>query len=210
MTYSKNLLKFSEFNEQTETLAESSLSRIYRDFMENEFIIITSWRVGDSENKSNLSDMKNYLRSKDLGYVRIDGVGQEETEDGKVVATKEPSLLVKNVQKGGEKKYESAEFSKILYDLAKKYDQWGIVHHDPTNGTRLVAFKDDQGKSIPSGKVVNKMKSFQPMKVAQFFSSLKGKPFTFESFQYSSPSNFIEGMSRTKEGEEFVYYRKNK
>ena len=80
-------------------ILEASLSRIYRDFQENEFGIITAWRVGDKSNKSNLNALKSAVRSAGFGFVRIDGVGQEEDESGKVVSVKEPSLLVKNVKK---------------------------------------------------------------------------------------------------------------
>ena len=79
-------------------ILESSLSRIYRDFKDNEFGIITSWRVGSKDNKANLSALKSAVSSAGFGYVRIDGVGQEEDESGKVRSVKEPSLLVKNVK----------------------------------------------------------------------------------------------------------------
>ena len=82
-------------------ILEASLSRIYRDFQENEFGIITSWRVGEVNNKANLKMLKSAVSSAGFGYVRIDGVGQEEDETGKVRSVREPSLLVKNVKAGG-------------------------------------------------------------------------------------------------------------
>jgi len=186
-------------------IVEASLSRIYRDYQENEFGIITAWRVGEKDNKDNLSKLKSAVRSAGFGFIRIDGVGQEEDESGKVVRVKEPSLLVKNVQKGGEPLMSSKKFEKFMFDLGKRYKQWGIVLHNPEKGTRLIALKDEDGKSI-SPKVDMKMSKFSPMKTAQFYSSLKGKSFTFEGFKYADPpSNWIHGISMDKQGHVDIY-----
>ena len=191
-----------------EQIVESSLSRIYRDFKDNEFGIITSWRVGDKDNRKNLSMLKSAIRSGGYGYVRIDGVGQEEV-DGKVVQANEPSLLVKNVKKGGGPLVDSKKFEKFMYSLGKKYKQWGIVLSHPDKGTRLIALKNEDGKSI-SPKVDAKMSKFNPMKTAQFFSKLKGKPFTFEGFKYADrPENWIHGMSLEKKGEVDIHKRES-
>ena len=191
-----------------EQIVESSLSRIWRDFQENEFGIITSWRVGNKDNRKNLSMLKSAIRSGGYGFVRIDGVGQEEV-DGKVVQANEPSLLVKNVKKGGGPLVDTKKFEKFMYSLGKKYKQWGIVLHHPDKGTRLIALKNDDGKSI-SPKVDAKMRKFNPMKTAQFFSKLKGKPFTFEGFKYADrPENWIHGMSLEKKGEVDLHKRES-
>ena len=184
-------------------IIEASLSRIWRDFQENEFGIITSWRVGDTDNRANLSKLKGAISGAGFGYVRIDGVGQEEDESGKVRSVKEPSLLVKNVKAGGEPLMDTKAFEKFMIQLAKKYNQWGIVLSNPDKGTRLV-------QTSPSVKVVGKMSKFNPMKTAQFFSSLKGKPFTFEGFKYADkPSNWIQGMHLEKSGEVNIYKRES-
>lgn len=182
------------------SILEASLSRIYRDFKETEFAIITSWRVGDVSNKENLDKLKNTINSAGFGYVRIDGVGQEEV-NGKVVSVKEPSLLVKNKKEGGGELVSSEKFYDFMVSLGRKYNQWGIVYSNPTSGTKLIALKDDDGNSV-SPKVVMKMSKFNPMKTAQFFSSLKGKPFTFEGFKYADPpENWIHGMSMQLQGQ---------
>ena len=191
-----------------EQIVESSLSRIWRDFRNNEFGIVTSWRVGDTDNRQNLSKLKSAIRGAGYGFVRIDGVGQEEV-DGKVVQANEPSLLVKNVKKGGGPLVDTKKFEKFMYSLGKKYKQWGIVLHHPDKGTRLIALKNDDGKSI-SPKVDAKMRKFNPMKTAQFFSKLKGKPFTFEGFKYAKqPENWIHGMSLEKKGEVDLHKRES-
>ena len=107
-------------------IVEASLSRIYRDYQENEFGIITAWRVGEKDNKDNLSKLKSAVRSAGFGFIRIDGVGQEEDESGKVVRVKEPSLLVKNVQKGGEPLMSSKKFEKFMFKryARRRYTFW--------------------------------------------------------------------------------------
>ena len=188
-------------------ILEASLSRIWRDFKENEFGIITSWRVGNTDNKQNLAKLKSAVSSAGFGYVRIDGVGQEEDETGKVKSVKEPSLLVKNVKAGGEPLMDTKKFERFMVKLAHRYNQWGIVLHNPEKGTRLVQTSDD-GK--PVNKVDMKMSTFNPMKVAQFYSSLKGKPFTFEGFKYADkPQNHIHGMSLQGKGEVDIHKRES-
>ena len=188
-----------------EKIMEASLSRIWRDYQDNEFGIITAWRVGEKDNKGNLNKLGSAVRGGGFGYVRIDGVGQEEDENGKVISVKEPSLLVKNVKAGGEPVMDSNKFDKFLIQLGRKYNQWGIVLHNPEKGTRLLALKNDDGKQI-SPKVDMKMRKFSPMKTGQFFSSLKGKPFKLEGFKYGDrPDGIIHGMSMEAKGEEDIF-----
>lgn len=185
-------------------LLEASLSRIYRDFKENEFCILTAWRAGDKDNKSNLKQLQSAIRGAGFGFVRIDGVGQEEV-DGKVVSVSEPSLMVKNVAKGGGRVLPTREFLKFMVELGRKYNQWGIVFNNPEVGTQLISLKDEAGNQH-SPKVEMRFKQFNPMKTAQFFSKLKGKPFTFEVFKYGNPpENWIHGMQMEKSGQTDIH-----
>ena len=55
-----------------------------------------------------------------------------------------------------------------------------------------------------------KLSKFNPMKTAQFFSKIKGKPFTFEGFKYAEkPENWIHGMSLEKKGEVDIHKRES-
>jgi hypothetical protein len=185
-------------------LLEASLSRIYRDFQNNEFCILTAWRVGDSGNKSNLNQLQSAIRSAGFGFVRIDGVGQEEV-NGKVVSVNEPSLLVKNVGKGGGAILPTRDFLKFVISLARKYDQWGIVFNNPNDGAKLISLKDELGNQR-APRVEGTFTKFHPMKTAQFFSKLKGKPFTFEVFKYANPpENWIHGMQMEQNGEVDIF-----
>jgi hypothetical protein len=168
--------------------------------------MITAWRVGDIGNKSNQSQLKSQIQSAGFGYVRIDGVGQEE-KDGKLVSASEPTLLVKNVKKGGEPLMDSKKFANFMFKLAKQYDQWGIVLSNPTEGVRLIAFKDEDGNSI-SPKVYSKLSKFSPGKTGEFFSKLKGRTFKFEGFKYGDPhKGWVHGMALQSEGEVDIYRR---
>jgi hypothetical protein len=179
------------------TLLEASLSRIYRDFQNSEFCILTAWRTSSSDNTANLKQLQSAIRSAGFGFIRIDGVGQEEV-NGKVVSVNEPSLLVKNVAKGGGVVLPSKDFLKLMISLARKYDQWGIVFSNPTEGAKLISLKDESG-NVHTPKVEARFKTLNPMKTAQFFSKLKGKPFTFEVFKYGNPpENWIQGMQMEK------------
>jgi hypothetical protein len=96
-----------------------------------------------------------------------------------------------------------------MYGLGRRYKQWGLVLHHPDKGTRLIALKNKAGKSI-SPKLDKRVNKFSPMKTAQFFSSLKGKPFRFEGFKYADrPENHIHGMSLEIKGEVDIYKRES-
>jgi len=134
-----------------------------------------------------------------------DTIDRTQDETGKVRSVREPSLLVKNVKAGGEPLMTSKAFERFMVKLAHKYKQWGIVLHNPQKGTRLIQTSDD---GRPVNKVDMKMSKFNPMKVAQFYSSLKGKPFTFEGFKYADkPQNHIHGMSLQSKGEVDIFKR---
>ncbi len=139
-----------------------------------------------------------------MGYVRIDGVGQEENEFGEIVSVSEPALLVKNQVAGGASAMSSREFLKFMNMLARKYNQWGIVHSPASGGALLIAYKDDDGNPI-NAKVVQRFSKFIPMKVGQFFSKLKGGSFMFEGFKYANrPQNFIHGMIMERDGHDNI------
>lgn len=160
---------------------ESSLSRVYNDFKNTEWAMLTSWRanVDSKTNKNLLNQLKGILKSKGLGYVRVEGYGQEEEGD-KVVTVREPSLFIKNVKSGGNPVMDSKDFKNFIIQLGIKYNQWGVVYSNPNSTTDLIVLKDDYGKPLSSPKVIDTMTKFSPKKTAQFFSKLKGQPFYFK------------------------------
>ena len=192
------------------TLLEASLTRIWRDFNDNEFCIITAWRdQADAEYKSNFQLIKDNIRRAGLGYIRIDGLGKDE-RDGEIKAVVEPSLFVKNVKSSGESLMSFEEFERVVVEIAEKFNQWGLVLSHPDKGTRLIALKDENGNRIPP-TVQMEFKTFNPIKTAQFFSRLKEKPFTFEMFKYpNKPGNWMHGMAMEAQGAQNIEKYKNK
>jgi len=171
---------------------EASLSRMYQDFKNSEWSIITSWRSGDEKNKSNLEQMKREVKSKGFGYVRLDGMGQEEI-DGKVVSVKEPSLFIKNSKEGGKQLMDSDSFKNFIFKLGKDYNQWGAVYSNPKVGTQLIAFKDSDGNLLDSPSVEMTFKNFHPKKTSEFFSKLKGQPFYFSESSITEKIKKVDG-----------------
>jgi len=144
-------------------LFESSINRI-RQHVEEEntesWAIMTSWRAENTpqQNKSDFKRLESDIRSNDLGYIKLIGHGQEEDAEGKVSSVKEPSLFIPNMPLMLAKK------------LMKKYNQYGFVYGGKETGDKATLFSID-GKEV--------LGKFQPNKLGQFYSELKGKPFRF-------------------------------
>lgn len=150
-------------------LNEASLSRIWqhidRDATKS-WTILTSWRGDDDRatNERNFKELTGMLRSMGLGFIKLDGYGQEEDENGKITAVKEPSLFIPNISLADAKK------------LMKKYSQFGIVYSGEEVNDKIMLVTnsgmDDLGK-------------FTPNKISTFYSTVKGRPFVFESLDES-------------------------
>ena len=152
---------------------ESSLGRIYQHIQKknvDSWAILTSFRSENSpsENKRNFNDLKKQIRSMDLGFIEIEGVGQEEDEDGEIIQVKEPSLFIPGINK------------KQAQKLSDKYEQWGYVYSGPEVDNKI---------ALVSIKGMEYIGKFHPNKIAQFFSRIKGRPFTFESVK---PTSYME------------------
>lgn len=152
---------------------ESSLGRIYQHIQRknvDSWAIMTSYRGENSpsENKKNFKELKNKIRSMDMGFIEIEGVGQEEDNEGNIIQAKEPSLFIPGINK------------KQAQKLSDTYDQWGYIY----SGTEV------NGKiALISSQGTEYLGSFHPNKIAQFFSKIKGKPFTFEEVK---PTSYME------------------
>jgi len=151
-------------------LNESSLNRIYQHIQKkniSSWAIMTSYRSENSptENKKYFKELKQKLRSMDLGFIEIEGVGQEESEDGGIKEVKEPSLFIPKINK------------KQAQKLSDSYDQWGYIYSGPEVNDKI---------ALISVEGTEYLGSFHPNKFSQFFSKIKGKPFTFESVKATS------------------------
>jgi len=154
-------------------LDESSLNRIHQHIQKkkiNSWAIMTSYRSENSptENKKDFNELKQRLRSMDLGFIEIEGIGQEESEDGGIKQVKEPSLFIPKITK------------KKAQKLSDRYDQWGYIYSGPETDDKI---------ALISVEGTEYLGDFHPNKISQFFSKIKGKPFTFETVK---PTTYME------------------
>lgn len=150
-------------------LNEASLGRVYQHIKSGEsFAILTSWRqdLTPAENKANFKALQSALRGANLGFSKLLGHWKEE---GQEEASAEPSLFVKGITK------------RLANKLGNRYNQDAILYAGPdTDGKVVLVFKN--GSEITIGK-------FHPGKIAQAYSSVRGKTFTFEGFEYPAQSH---------------------
>ena len=157
------------------SLNEVSLGRVYQHLQsanEKSFAILTSWRQGVSVQANNKSfeALKGKIRGSGLGFFKLVGHWKEE---GQEEATAEPSLFVPGISK------------QQAVGLGLSYNQDAVIYGGPeTQGLVTLIFKGGGEQSI--GK-------FHPGRIAQAYSSLRGKTFTFEGFEYPAQT-FVEGL----------------
>jgi hypothetical protein len=153
---------------------EASLGRVYQHVMnsgDQSFAILTSWRqaLSQADNLKNYAVLKKEIRSMGLGFFEMDGKGQETDAEGNITVAVEPSLFVP--------KMTIPQAIKIC----KKYQQDFFLYSGPETQGNVQAF-DGTGKfQVDTG-------SFHPNRIAKFYSTVKGKDFTFESL----PNNIGE------------------
>jgi len=164
-------------------LNEASLGRVHTHFErrgEKSWAILTSWRKEFEEsdpdrNYVNLKRLKTWLKS--WSYFPLAGHGQEEKGDGTLVAVSEPSFFVIGISLDD------------ALQIARRFDQYGIVYAGPEVDGDVCLVKQD-------GTVEKRMKTFHPGKIAQFYSTVRGRPFVFESLAVG----WTEGYARQQCG----------
>lgn len=167
---------------ESRDLNEASLSRIKRHIDKlDSWSIQTAYRGNKTikENKEAMKRFEQQLKSKGYGFIKLQGVGQEEDpKTGEIEQAKEISLFIMGIS------YEDAS------KFAKMYEQTGFVYSGPeTDGKIILYFQSGEGWKIDS--VMNR---FKAGRVAQFYSKIKGRPFVFESIISKS---WIEGLARS-------------
>jgi hypothetical protein len=162
---------------------EASLGRVYQHFQkskETSWAILTSWRdipndVDNEKNYINLKSLKTVLKK--WGYFPLIGHGQEEDEEGNVRVVQEPSYFVIGIPLIN------------ALDIAKRFNQYGIIYSGPETSGDVCLFRQD-------GSVEERWKDYHPGKIAKFYSSIRGRPFFFESV----PSGWFEGLGAHHHG----------
>lgn len=145
--------------------------------------ILTSWRAGNTraENMKGLKQLEAILKSKGLGFFKMEGHWQEAPDGGQsyedtpkdqLSDVKEPSLFVPGIT------YD------LIRKLGKKYSQDAIVYSGPEVGNKTVLVFGD-GSKQDIGK-------FHPQKIAQAYSKVHGATFTFEYVTQSWTEKLVE------------------
>ena len=179
----------SFLGEHKDYIVEVKMSRVLKHFSQEEYPvgIITAFR-GDLDRKTNVANNKklaSFLRSKDYGFVYVDGAWIENQGKSDEKTVSEDSIFC--MAPAGT---SFDEFSKVMISQAKKYNQDAFLAYDHED--KIVKIIDK------NGKVDIKLKNpFKISKAAAYFTRLKkngnsGK-FFFEGFRY--PVNWITRMA---------------
>jgi len=178
---------------------EASLSRIWSDYQEIEFGIITAGRIGGGDTDGIFSALTSDIKKAGYGFVRIDGFGQVQI-DGALEQKNQPFLLVKNVKTDDGPLVDSGAFETFMLELVEKNRQCTVVLQNLKSGTKIYSLMNENGDSIPP-KLVEKTKKFNPSNMTQFISKILGDSFILEGFKYGHPvQNWIQGMALEQKG----------
>ena len=179
---------------------EASLSRIWSDYHEIEFGVITAGEIDEGSTDDIFSAIASHIKQARYKFVRLDGFGQKKVNED-ITDGNQPFLLVKNANENGMPLVDSKAFETFMLDLATKNKQRAVVLQNPTSGTKMYTLINDDDELIPP-KLIEKSKKFNPAKTAQFISTILGDSFVLEGFKYGHPvQGWIYGMALEQKGE---------
>lgn len=166
-------------------LTEASLGRAYQHFLTvragdrkvQSFSILTYWSTrlrsvqpkvpgGSWDHSRNLELRRPFeqeLARVSRGFFKMRGYGQEEDPDapGSFTVSEEPSYWANGIALAD------------AVSLSRKYGQDAFTYAGPETGGDVVMFNQ-------RGKEIQRWTKFDPRQIGQFYSKIKGRPFTFE------------------------------
>jgi hypothetical protein len=171
---------------------EASLNRVFQHTEETDsasYGILTSWRAANpkSVNLANFNKLQQELRSAGLGFFKLKGqwpecqdstIPYDECPQDKIVMASEPSLFVPNITKD------------LIVSLMGKYKQDSVMYSGEETGGEVVFIKND-GTESPAG-------NFNPNTIGSAYSTVKGRPFTFEYVAHSWSDVLAEKLFNNK------------
>lgn len=155
-------MKLEDIELSNVILEKANLANIRRAVDSGDsWAMLTSWRGDQDVNKNNsdFRELRTILRASDLGFIPLEGVGQEVDANGDVKEVTEPSLFIPKI---------TLDFAK---KLMRKYRQDAIVYSGPETG--------DKPKLVWASGTMENVGEFRPGQISQFYSRVRGKPFTF-------------------------------
>jgi hypothetical protein len=165
-------------------LNEASLSRLWKHTQERNIGMVTAFRgrYTKGENLKRNSQLRNDIRAAGFGFYTveghyIEGYGSEKSKD-----VKEQTFLVI-----GDKGDDKGRLKGFLKKAGGKYNQDSVFYKSFNDKAMLIGTqsKDEEGHAVefPGLNVEFSVGTFNPMKMGQFYSKMKGKPFVFESYE---------------------------
>lgn len=185
-------------------LNEASISRLWKHTQERNIGIVTAFRgrYTVQENRKRNAQLQNDIRSAGFGFYKveghyIEGYGSEQSKD----VHEEAFLVI------GDKGQDAGRLKGFLKRMGSKYNQDSILYKSFDDKAVLIGTqsKDEEGNSVefPGLGVEFSVGTFQPMKIGQFYSKMKGRPFVFESYQEAESfmSKWIRHIIERSRGE---------
>lgn len=167
---------------------EASLNRVFQHTEEAEsssYGILTSWRAANPKpvNIANFSKLQQELRSAGLGFFKLKGqwpecqdstIPYDDCPPEQIKMASEPSLFVPNITKD------------LIVSLMAKYKQDSVMYSGEETGGEVVFIKND-GTESPAG-------SFNANTIGAAYSTVKGRPFTFEYVAHTWSDVMVEKL----------------
>lgn len=196
-------------------IAESSLSRIWKQTQEHESGTISAFRsardcnqgeeFSKSENKKNSKILKAKLLKAGFGVTKIDGTYIENFKSDNEIEVKEESYLVVNIK-------DKKNFKQKLIELGSEFEQDSITYQNKDGVYYLISTNECEEGYPGVGKIGVEVKLGKPIfgKDGEFHSKVNGRPFVFEDIDdrqetllkksISEIRSFTEFAKLTKEG----------
>lgn len=187
MNYLKELAKAIISGDKS-AINEASLGRVYQHVKKDasdSFAIITAYRgqYTKSKNKSRNKELESQVRSLGLGFFKLQGYWLECQDDSMEYADCPDDMKVPSVE---EALFIPNISMKDAIRLGKNYDQDAIIYQGSETNDKVELVSK-------SGSSIMKLGDFHPNKIAQAFSKVKGRTFTFEGFRYN-PTGMMSNM----------------
>ena len=149
-------------------VTEASLSRLYAHAQDGNFAIVSGWLSSQPQAENEKADaaIRQEIRNMGLGYIELEGHWEENEP--------EPSYFVHGMSK--------AQAVSIL----QTFRQEAVIYAGPETDGRVFLLWSSGGE--------DDLGEFHPGKIAQAFSSWKGRTFVFESL----PSSWAGAVGASK------------
>lgn len=167
-------------------LNEASMARLWKHTEERNIGIVTAFRgrYTIQENRKRNSQLQNDIRSAGFGFYKatghyIEGYGSAASND----VHEEVFLVI------GDKGDDKGRLKGFLKKAGTKYNQDSVFFKSFNDTAVLIGTQssDEEGRPVafPGMGVEHKLGPFQPMKIGQFYTKMRGRPFVFESYEES-------------------------